>query len=602
MALQTKNLAANGAKGHHKFTLTVTENSTSAAGNTSALSWALVLSPIVKNYDWVSNSGKVKYSVTIDGNTYSGIIATYDGVSTVTIKSGTLSCAHNADGAKTISCSFSITDSTGWSFAPGNASANGTMALTNIPRQANIAAAPNFNDEQNPTITYSNPAGAVVDSLDLCISLDETITNALAYKPVDETGTSFTYELSDEDRDYLRNATPNSNTLEVCFCLRTVIGEAEYFSKVWRTLTIVNADPILDPTITDIDEDMFSLTGGAAMVRYFSDAYFRIGASAQKGATITSQSVICGGVTVEGAEGSIGDIQSGDVIFTVTDSRGNTTTLLVQVPFVEYVAPTCSIGSGKPDTDGSFTLTASGVCYNGDITGAGPNVLNVYYRYKVSGGSYGDWMEMTVIPGETTYAATVNITGLDYRKTYTFQCKAVDRVTTATTDEVAVKSVPVFDWGEEDFNFNVPVAAPSIDVSGPASIGGPLSLGGPLSIGGIQIDYIVEQGTSGNWLYRKWNSGLYECWGFIKGTVAVTVAWGSVYYSSTTIKAAFPLAFTDYPIVQASPVFDGSGDFWISTDSGEASKTETANYQVIRPASSDTLAYKINFYAIGHWK
>lgn len=138
MALQTKSISANGSNGHHKFTLTVTENSTDTTNNTSSLSWSFVISPVVKDFDWESNSGKVKYSVTIDGNTYSGIIATYDGVSTVTIKSGTMSCAHNADGAKTISCSFSITDSTGWSFAPGNASANGTMALTAIARKYTV--------------------------------------------------------------------------------------------------------------------------------------------------------------------------------------------------------------------------------------------------------------------------------------------------------------------------------------------------------------------------------------------------------------------------------------------------------------------------------
>ena len=26
-------------------------------------------------------------------------------------------------------------------------------------------------------------------------------------------------------------------------------------------------------------------------------------------------------------------------------------------------------------------------------------------------------------------------------------------------------------------------------------------------------DYVVEQGTSGIWTYRKWNSGVSECWG-----------------------------------------------------------------------------------------
>lgn len=28
----------------------------------------------------------------------------------------------------------------------------------------------------------------------------------------------------------------------------------------------------------------------------------------------------------------------------------------------------------------------------------------------------------------------------------------------------------------------------------------------------VKTDYIVEQGTSGIWAYRKWNSGIAECW------------------------------------------------------------------------------------------
>lgn len=31
------------------------------------------------------------------------------------------------------------------------------------------------------------------------------------------------------------------------------------------------------------------------------------------------------------------------------------------------------------------------------------------------------------------------------------------------------------------------------------------------------VDYIIEQGTSGIWTYRKWNSGVAECWGFVTG-------------------------------------------------------------------------------------
>lgn len=592
MALQTKTLTANGANGHHKFTLTITENSTSVQSNTSAVAWSLVISPIVNSYDWISNQGKVKYSVVINGNTYSGIIATYDGVSTVTIKSSTLSCAHNADGSKMISCSFSITDSTGWSFAPGNASASGTMALTNIPRQATITAAPNFNDEQNPTITYSNPAGSAVSSLDLCITLDGTTTKALAYKPVNKTGTTtYTYELSAADREYLRNATPSSNTLEVGFYLRTIIGGVEYYSKVWRTLTIVNADPVIDPIIQDVDEHTVAITGGEALVRYFSDAYIQTGAAAQKGATITSQSVACGGVTVEGATGTINDVQSGAFVFTVTDSRGNTITQTVQVPFVEYVGLTCSIGNNKPDTDGDFTLTASGVYYNGDITGSGHNDLYVLYRYKVSGGSWSDWGEMSITPGDSSYTARVNFSGLDYRTTYIFQCKAGDLVTTATTEEVAVKSMPVFDWSGEDFNFNVPVKAPSLAAD-------------ELTLDGVQMDYIVEQGTKSSWLYRKWNSGIMECWRRVQLTTNVSTAWGSL-YSSGAISATnltYPYAFIETPYLNVSLMPFGAGGLIMAPGNSYGSATQTGALEITRGSSTTNASYLIAYHAVGKWK
>lgn len=35
-------------------------------------------------------------------------------------------------------------------------------------------------------------------------------------------------------------------------------------------------------------------------------------------------------------------------------------------------------------------------------------------------------------------------------------------------------------------------------------------------------DYIVEQGTSGIWTYRRWSSGVAECWGRAFSTTPVT--------------------------------------------------------------------------------
>lgn len=38
----------------------------------------------------------------------------------------------------------------------------------------------------------------------------------------------------------------------------------------------------------------------------------------------------------------------------------------------------------------------------------------------------------------------------------------------------------------------------------------------------VKADYIVEQGTDGIWTYRKWNSGIAECWGIYSKSVSIS--------------------------------------------------------------------------------
>lgn len=50
-------------------------------------------------------------------------------------------------------------------------------------------------------------------------------------------------------------------------------------------------------------------------------------------------------------------------------------------------------------------------------------------------------------------------------------------------------------------------------------------------------DYIVEQGTSGIWTYRKWNSGIAECWGRVINC-SIPANW-----STTGVNIALPFIF-----------------------------------------------------------
>lgn len=45
------------------------------------------------------------------------------------------------------------------------------------------------------------------------------------------------------------------------------------------------------------------------------------------------------------------------------------------------------------------------------------------------------------------------------------------------------------------------------------------------TIVGAKADFIVEQGTDGIWTYRKWNSGIAECWTYIEGNTASDGGW-----------------------------------------------------------------------------
>ena len=133
-------ISSNGSKGHHKFTLTVTENSTSVADNTSSVSFSFAISPVQTSWNWEQWGANITYTVTINGTNYTGSIANYDGYSTVTLKSDSLTVGHNTDGSKSISFSFSVSDTSGVNYTCGNASASGSMALSNIPRYLSITS------------------------------------------------------------------------------------------------------------------------------------------------------------------------------------------------------------------------------------------------------------------------------------------------------------------------------------------------------------------------------------------------------------------------------------------------------------------------------
>ena len=555
------------------------------------------------------------HKVTISvANTYYAISAQNSGEA-LPWKSSAIT--HNTDGNKSITISivanpaghnlssiqlYRESDGTIRTFG---ASQSATVDLTDIPRYATITAAPNFNDEENPTITYSNPAGNSATSLQACITLDGT-EDDVAYRDVSKTGNSYTFNLSATERDVLRAATTGGNSRSVGFYLRTEISGNSGASKVWRTLTIKNPNPTIDPTITDANSATVALTGDSGvLVRYFSNAQVSIGAQAVKKASLTSRKVTCGTKALS-ADGIIEAVESGTFVFTATDNRGNTTQKVVEADFVEYVKLSCILGNNKPNAEGTMTLEVNGSCFNGSF-GAASNTLSVYYRYKVSGGNYGNWKAMNVAVGDESYTATANLTGLDYQTAYVFQAYAVDKLATVYSTEKVVKAAPVFDWGENDFKFNVPVFdqfgskfvseanisnfIPESDLSDVVKMSALLDLVFPIN--SIYISYSHTSPAElfgGTWTRVIHNTGAGT---FLYGSTAAAVI------GECGGEAAHTLTVDEMPSHKHNLAWNDANPQIVSLSGNKAgASTATASQQGYRTSYSVSTVYKDSYIAL----
>lgn len=113
-------------------------------------------------------------------------------------------------------------------------------------------------------------------------------------------------------------------------------------------------------------------------------------------------------------------------------------------------------------------------------------------------------------------------------------------------------------------------------------------------------DYIVEQGTSGVWRYRKWNSGFAECWGYhtISGT-NISTSWGSWYASPAITLPSFPFTFVGAPDVHVGWESDFSA---IIDGVGKRESTKAGQVYLYRPVAQTNVNGRFSIYAYGKWK
>lgn len=126
------------------------------------------------------------------------------------------------------------------------------------------------------------------------------------------------------------------------------------------------------------------------------------------------------------------------------------------------------------------------------------------------------------------------------------------------------------------------------------------------AFGNISTDYVVAQGVQEDWIYRRWNSGLAECWYSGTGNTGAWRWWSTksdwLQYGSNILYATYPIKFTSIPKEFASAQLS-AGNCWLDRGAGQTT-TRSSPYWVTSQSDIAIPAcqYTFQLYVVGRWK
>lgn len=435
MALQTKTLTANGAKGHHKFTLTVTENSTSSANNTSSLSFSFVLSSIQTSWNWEQWGSSISYTVNINGSTYTGTIPSYDGYSSVTLKSGSLSVGHDSEGKKSISVSFNVTDSTGQYYTCGNASSSSTMTLTTIPRSSTITSVSNVTLGNKCSVKFT-PASASY-YYNIKFSLGTWSANTGLFCPGKTTEHTYdSYVIPANDTLY--KLIPNSPTGTMTATLTTYSSNstsAQIGTVSSKTFTVTVPSNVV-PSVGTITLNPVDINGQNILVQGKNRLTISVsGCTAGSGSGIKSYTFSGPGIsttTTNTSATSGGTISNtGTLTYTVkvTDNRGRTDSKTATITCYAHTAPSIKLNAYRvasstgttEDDSGTYVRCAFNLTF-ASVNSTNDTTVKIYYKKSTAT----TWSSVTALTDSKNTSGSYTLSSINAESTYVVYATVTD--------------------------------------------------------------------------------------------------------------------------------------------------------------------------------
>lgn len=550
------------------------------ANNQTTIDWSC---GVYCGHSFYSNAIKMS-AVSIAGiQVYGG--GTYSNYSkgNHTIASGTLNISHNSDGSK----SFTISAFTGWLYSSYNYSASAkSFDLTTIPRISKPTVSVSTLDFGNSVTIYTNRKST-------------SFVHKLWYKYGSSGWIEITPTASVTDSyawtvpKSLMNQIPNSSSLDITIGCDTyyngsIIGEDYAYIKA-NVPTTTDCYPTIGNiawTKSSSEPSTWPMTQGVS-----KGTMAMTGVAGAYGSTIVSYSLTFAGLSSAAASLIVNNIASSGklkAIAKVTDSRGRPFTKEVEFTVTAYAKPQLTVSafrsnaSGVEDPGGEYLCVKATV----GITAVGDNTIqSVTLQYKQRSASSYTSVALT--------SGTAKVVAASSNYTWDWIVSAADKVNTVSINGSVSTGAVVLD---------ILANGKGIGLGKVAEKEGLDSAWNFMKNGVAQVDYIVEQGTSGIWTYEKWASGKAECWGLYPVTgAAITVAWGYLFETATQYQFNFPTGlFISNPVAHFSVPTATGGVLALET-LGETTKTQTCSIFPVR-ATPQTLDFTIAARAIGRWK
>lgn len=568
----------------------------------------------------IPTDGNWRADITINGTLKS--LTTYESVFTDWVKVGIASnikVNHDADGHKTITISGSVTAPIGTSFEGCTTRGSKSVNLTAIPRPTTIdslTCSTNYFDG-GITYKYTPKSATLYTRMQVLLSHNDEIvlqvrTAKLGKQSAEQHTATVTLTSAELSKIYAK--LPSASSAKIGIQLATYSDSAYTedcgIASKYITLTIpASIKPTASLSVSPSNSNSWISSLGSVYVQNFSGFTATLSATAGEGATLKNYSITGGDYSSDSNTLTKSKITtSGNITFTgkATDSRSRSGTSTKTITVLPYSSPAItSLKVERGTYDAGWTIDDSGP----DVRALFKTTLSLADNGNVYGATF-------KIDGTTTtpdYGTTTGLKSGASRAVYFFDLPgesshslvltAKDSTGTSSSLSIIIPTINVtmdFNESGKGIAFGKTSEKDAFECAMDAEFNKSVKIGGSTI-----ADYIVEQGKSGIWTYRKWNSGIAECWGSTYGSRTFDTTWGSLYVCSSTSAINYPFTFIERPIENAT-VRTTAPACWLYSESGNNgmnTTTTTGRYCAARPTQVTTsCTLYIDFRVVGRWK